>query len=57
MCQLVSSARMKAFNQKRAQAKSVCVKCMNRKKPKNESTEYNNESTEYNSILDGIELI
>ena len=57
MCQLVSTARMKAFNQKRAQAKSVCVKCMNRKKPKNESTEYNNESTEYNSILDGIELI
>ena len=30
---------------------------MKRKKPKNESTEYNNESTEYNSILDGIELI
>lgn len=59
LIQLVHSARMKAFNDKRHQCKSICSKIIGRKEPKNESYEYEdyNNFDEGASFISGVELI
>ena len=58
--QVLSAARMKAFNDKRKQYKSICVKLIGRK-AKNEGYEYGDEYDSYNegyeSILGNIKFI
>lgn len=59
LIQLVHSARMKAFNDKRHQCKSICSKIIGRKEPKNESYEYGDYDNfdEGASFISGVELI
>lgn len=59
LIQLVHSARMKAFNDKRHQCKSICSKIIGRKEPKNESYEYEDYDNfdEGASFISGVELI
>lgn len=59
LIQLVHSARMKAFNDKRHQCKSICSKIIGRKEPKNESYGYEdyNNFDEGASFISGVELI
>ena len=55
ICQLVAAARMKAFNGKRIQSKSICTKLIGRK-AKNEGYEYDEEDYQSygESALDAI---
>ena len=56
ICQLVAAARMKAFNGKRIQSKSICTKLIGRK-AKNEGYEYDEEDNVQSygeSALDAI---
>lgn len=56
ICQLVAAARMKAFNGKRLQSKSICTKLIGRK-AKNEGYEYDEEDNVQSygeSALDAI---
>lgn len=57
--QIVDGARMKAFNDKRKQCKSICVKIVGRKDPKNESVDFGESYNEnsFESILGGVKLI
>lgn len=59
LIQLVHSARMKAFNDKRHQCKSICSKIIGRKEPKNESYGYEDYDNfdEGASFISGVELI
>ena len=59
LVQLVHSARMKAFNDKRHQCKSICSKIIGRKEPKNESYGYEDYDNfdEGASFISGVELI
>lgn len=59
LVQLVHSARMKAFNDKRHQCKSICSKIIGRKEPKNESYGYEDYDNfdEGASFISEVELI